>query len=375
MPKVSVIIPTYNRAHTIAKAINSVLNQTFKDFELIVVDDGSTDDTKSIIGVFEDSRIRYVWQENQERSAARNTGIRISQGEYISLLDSDDEYLELKLESQVHEMNINPHIGLVMSGWIETDDSESIQINRCPWIEHPESEFELRQWLLAPPVNLYATLLRRNFLEDIGGFDEEITIGEDGDLLFRLIHSGCKTSWAKILALRFSPHTPDPLMYRINFRKVINKLFMDPALQDQIGLSKEQMLANLYLVVAFHAYKRGNFNLGNSQLQEAVQLDNDLLDPNNNRILQAIVSNAWLPNITDPVKLCEEIIFHLPDTFYEVKRKYRWILSRAWMSAGFRAHALQEREMVRQAVLKACIRDPYLLVNRGIVTIFVKSLI
>ena len=100
-PKVSVIIPTYNRQKLLPKAIKSVLNQTFKNFELIIVDDGLTDNTKEIIKEFQkrDPRIKYIWQENFGAPAGpKNTGIKNSKGEYIAFLDDDDEWLPEKLE-------------------------------------------------------------------------------------------------------------------------------------------------------------------------------------------------------------------------------------------------------------------------------------
>ena len=99
MPFYSVIIPTYNRAKLISEAIKSVLEQTFKDWELIIVDDGSTDNTKETVQKFYDERIKYHYQENQERSAARNTGIDLATGDYLCFLDSDDYYLENHLQS------------------------------------------------------------------------------------------------------------------------------------------------------------------------------------------------------------------------------------------------------------------------------------
>src|SRR5437868_7134370 len=100
MPKVSVIIPTYNRGKLITRAVNSVLNQTFNDFEIIIVDDGSKDETKNILMPYQNqkkNRIKYFYQENRGISAARNRGIKESTGEYIAFLDSDDEWVSDKL--------------------------------------------------------------------------------------------------------------------------------------------------------------------------------------------------------------------------------------------------------------------------------------
>ena len=92
-PMVSVIIPTFNRAHLIGRAIKSVLNQTYQDFEIIVIDDGSTDNTGEIIRSFTDKRIKYIkkYKKNKGISVARNIGIKVARGKYIALLDSDDE--------------------------------------------------------------------------------------------------------------------------------------------------------------------------------------------------------------------------------------------------------------------------------------------
>ncbi len=100
MPKVSVIIPTFNCAVYLPQAIESVLGQTWQDFELIVVDDGSTDDTCQVLAPYQ-NRLVYLYQENQGESSARNKGIQVAQGEYLAFLDSDDLWLATKLERQI----------------------------------------------------------------------------------------------------------------------------------------------------------------------------------------------------------------------------------------------------------------------------------
>lgn len=92
-PFFSIIIPTYNRGYIIRQPIDSIISQTFTDWELIIVDDGSTDHTRDVVESYKDERIKYVWQQNQERSAARNHGISLAKGEWICFQDSDDEYL------------------------------------------------------------------------------------------------------------------------------------------------------------------------------------------------------------------------------------------------------------------------------------------
>jgi len=106
-----VVIPTYNRFPQVKHAIESVLSQTYRDFELWVVDDGSTDGTGEALRAYGD-RITYVWQENNGVSAARNVGLRVSRGKYVAFLDSDDLWMPRKLEIQVRCMEENPQFPL-----------------------------------------------------------------------------------------------------------------------------------------------------------------------------------------------------------------------------------------------------------------------
>jgi len=102
-PKVSIVVPTYNRADFLPKAIQSVLNQTYRDWEMIIVDDGSTDNTEEVVKGYKEERIRYIVHKyNLGLSAARNTGIKNSRGKYIALLDSDDEWFPEKISCQIN---------------------------------------------------------------------------------------------------------------------------------------------------------------------------------------------------------------------------------------------------------------------------------
>lgn len=124
-PRVSVIISTYDRAALLPRAVNSVLAQTFSDYELIIVDDCSSDDTQEVIAEFTDPRIRSVrHKENRGLPASRNTGVRNAKGEYIAFLDDDDEYTPERLSLQVSRFEAaSPAVGLVY-GWMDkVDDS------------------------------------------------------------------------------------------------------------------------------------------------------------------------------------------------------------------------------------------------------------
>jgi glycosyltransferase involved in cell wall biosynthesis len=119
MPKVSVIIPTYNRAGLLKRAIQSVLNQIYQDFEIIIVDDASTDNTENVIESFKEHRIRYIKHESNKGAAvARNTGIKFANENYIAFQDSDDEWLPEKLEKQMEIIeHASPRVGVVYTGY------------------------------------------------------------------------------------------------------------------------------------------------------------------------------------------------------------------------------------------------------------------
>jgi glycosyltransferase involved in cell wall biosynthesis len=146
-PLVSVILPTYNRAHVLGKAIESILNQTYSNFEIIIVDDGSLDSTEKLVARYRDNRIKYIRHtKNQGAVAARNTGIVASKGEYIAFQDSDNEWLPEKLEKQIAAFNSGPpNLGVVYTSvWI-IDKGTKIRI---PSLNMKKTDGEIHELLL-----------------------------------------------------------------------------------------------------------------------------------------------------------------------------------------------------------------------------------
>jgi glycosyltransferase involved in cell wall biosynthesis len=180
MPFFSIILPTYNRAHFLPKAIESVLAQTFEDWELVIVDDGSTDNTKEVVLAYQDLRIVYIYQENQERSAARNNGISQAKGDFICFLDSDDYYLPEKLMNLSKQIKIEDKLVLYFDGIVTEIRGELIQ--------NPFQSIKNENW---PEFILTNTL----FSQQICGkkeifkqfkFNSKIRIGEDMELWMRI---------------------------------------------------------------------------------------------------------------------------------------------------------------------------------------------
>jgi len=186
-PNISVIIPTYNRAHLLPRAIKSVLNQTYKDFELIIVDDASTDNTEEVVREFQekDKRIVYVkHQKNRGGSAARNTGIKLAKGECIALLDDDDEWLPEKLEREIEKIqSLSSDVGVVYSGvfWVLEDTGRVIS-KVVPTLHGKMYIDFLRGAIIALP----STLIRKSCFQRSGLFDEELPACQDWDMWIRL---------------------------------------------------------------------------------------------------------------------------------------------------------------------------------------------
>ena len=181
-PVVSVIIPTYNRAHLIGRAIRSVLNQTYTDFELIVVDDASTDNTEEIVKSFKEHRIRYLCHEtNRGGSAARNTGIKASHGEYVAFLDADDEWLPCHLERKLGLLNTESSCGVVGSFYIISKGK--ITDNHC--LPKP-SDMNMAEYILSKKGDARTStfLFHRKVLSQLL-FDEQLGKHQDWDLAIR----------------------------------------------------------------------------------------------------------------------------------------------------------------------------------------------
>jgi len=186
MPEVSVIIPTYNRARLIGRAVRSVLAQTYTDFEIIVVDDGSTDDTLAAVQALAqtDDRVLYLRHEtNQGAQAARNTGIQAARGQYIALLDSDDEWLPHKLEQQIRlYRQAGERTGVVYAGYLEVSDNGQRPRRHLPTIRG-----DIYPHLLASyGLPILTLLIRRECLEKAGPFSVPIRAYQEWDLCIRL---------------------------------------------------------------------------------------------------------------------------------------------------------------------------------------------
>jgi len=180
--KISVIIPTFNRIDLLKRAIDSVLNQSIKPYDIIVVDDGSTDSTSEMIQQKYKS-INLIQQKNSGVSAARNNGIKNAQGDWIALLDSDDEWKKNKLEEQVKNLTDNPQYEFCHTNeiWIRN----GIRVNQKK--RHKKyGGFIFDKCLDICRISPSSVLFNKNILNHVGWFDEKLPVCEDYDLWLRI---------------------------------------------------------------------------------------------------------------------------------------------------------------------------------------------
>lgn len=200
---VSVIIPAYNGDRYLTEAIDSVLQQSYSNIEIIVVDDGSTDQTQQHLRSY-GSRIRSIYQTNQGVAAARNCGFQLAQGKYVAFLDQDDVLLPDKIALQVDCFQSNLKVGIVHSGWRLVDAEKNFLSDIKPWQDAPI--LDLAGWFKRMPVLLSAMLFRRSWLVKVGKFDSRFIQACDLDLVQRLVLLGCETAWVQQVVVLYRQH-------------------------------------------------------------------------------------------------------------------------------------------------------------------------
>ena len=254
---ISVIIPTFNRRHTLNRAINSVLNQTLKPVKIIVVDDGSTDGTDEWLQLHHPS-IKLISQSNCGVSSARNLGIQHAQTDWISLLDSDDEWLEDKLEKQVNLLLKNPNILFCHTDeiWVRN----GVRVNQGK--KHQKyGGMIFENCLDMCRISPSSTLFHKTLLDDVGVFDEDLKVCEDYDLWLRITVKYPVLYLDEPLIIKYGGHknqlskvSEGIERYRI---QTLEKLKQNKKLVPKQKYLVERMLVKKYKIYANGVLKRG----------------------------------------------------------------------------------------------------------------------
>ena len=258
-PTFSIIIPTYNRANLLPETIRSVQNQTFEDWECIVVDDGSTDNTKQVVEeiINSDSKIKYVFQENAERSAARNNGIRNSSGVYICFLDSDDNFLSNHLQELHNFLEcVSNKICMLIN------EMQIVNENRIETSNLPEPTQNLIEYLYINPLTPSRVCIHSKILEK-EKFDEDIVIVEDRILWMR-IAKNYPVFLSKHIGVNYMLHDSNSVNLKGNgaiktYQGVKVGIKRYPFIFNCISKkSKKDMNARLQTNIAYHYFLNGS---------------------------------------------------------------------------------------------------------------------
>ena len=247
-PSVSVVIPTYNRAHLLERALGSVLRQTFRDFEVLVVDDGSTDSTAGVVRDIRSPALRYIRHEtNCGGSKARNSGIQAARGVYVGLLDDDDEWLPEKLQKQIDRFEAaGDDVGVVYSGYdVLSERTGSVAYSRVP----RGLAFTYVDFLGTTGFGASVPLVRRACFEKVGLFDETLPGTQDRDMWLRIARRYAFAYVPDVLVRQYihGPQLSSNLRIKIEAReRILDKYALDLAAHPALRWKHLSVLGKLY---------------------------------------------------------------------------------------------------------------------------------
>ncbi|MFN8528535.1 MAG: glycosyltransferase family 2 protein [Anaerolineae bacterium] len=279
-PKVTVIISAYQKASYLPQTIQSVLDQTFRDFELLIVDDGSTDNTRQVVEEIaaRDSRVHYLYQENQGPSGARNTGVKHAAAEIIALLDGDDAWEPDKLAYQVQMMDQFPTIDLMFtnSKWVNTAEEEIQEestyfhayVMREFAMESPPSASDLFRLNQQPNdlaatlfrknvINLSTVILRRRVFDRVGNFEPSLRGPEDLDYWVRVALAGMQYAYSSRITATYFKNAGSLVQMRnestqLNLLKYALHAFQAPLYEPLRPMTRDLVRTRYKGLIAFY---------------------------------------------------------------------------------------------------------------------------
>ena len=257
MPKVSVIIATYNRAHYIKEAVDSVLAQTFKDYEIVIVDDGSTDATKQVLQEYGD-KIRYFYQDNQGQAKALSHAVREAKGEYLAFIDDDDMWLPEKLAIQMQVFTTNGDIGLVASSMYLTDKNGNIT---STWGKPADVKENFESLFEENIIGFPSVVVRKDLVNRVGGFDETLITTQDYDLWLRLSKI-CQFKCIDIPLIKWRIHGSNKHQNKVQKLKDRLYIFLKPENMAHLGYIKRRIrISKIYYTHAEYFQNMGLYDL------------------------------------------------------------------------------------------------------------------
>ena len=362
---VSIIIPAYNQSQYLAAAIKSALAQTYRAIEVLVVDDGSTDDTRQVAASFTDPRVRYIYQDNRGLAAARNTGLRHATGGFVSFLDSDDLFLPEKLALLVAALDEQPALGLVAGEAVLIDEhGEPLgEVFERPIPAEPSD------LLLGNPLHVGAVVVRREWQERAGFFDESLRSYEDWDMWLRLARAGCRMGWVARRVSLYRFHRAQ--MTRIGTQMttatfaVLKKTFDDPDLPKAWRLRRDEAYSRAHLRAAAQAYTGRDFPAAAGHMRDAVRANPSLAGGGAEPVARIIAGWANYVKTPDPLGFLQGVYDHLPEELAPLRARRRRDLAAEALHLAAAAWRRQDARAMRSLAWQALCYRPVLAFDRS----------
>lgn len=371
----SIIIPAYNQGHYLFSAIQSCLEQTYPEFEIIVVDDGSTDNTRQVVESFDHPAITYVYQSNKGLSGARNTGIRHSSGEFLTFLDSDDEFLPEKLTLLIGKMHDNPDLGFIAGQAMLIDQNGK----SIPNTFESQLPTPISQLALGNPFHVGSVLIRRAWQEKIGFFDEALRSYEDWDFWLRLALAGCPMTVIPTPVSLYRFHTAQMTRNGIQMTNanmaVLEKIFSQNNLAADWVAIKPLAYSHAHLRATAHGFLASDFSWAHKHLRQAIQLNPELLENKGEKLKQLFSAWTNLPKTNDTISFLDRIYSNLPDELAFLAQNRRQLIADAALQKAFREYHRKNFPAARSAAWKAFWLQPGLFRNYGAFSILIKSVL
>lgn len=355
LPLVSVIVPTYNRAGLLRETVDSVLAQTYPRVELVVVDDGSTDETPALLASY-GARIRVIRKQNGGGTAARNTGIAAARGDLISVLDHDDLLLPDKIAHQVALLQERPELGLVHCGYYRMD-RHGRYLDKVT--DLPEGDVRMRI-VLGCFIWSGAPLIRRAVLDEVGPFDERIW-SSDADMWLRIALAGYPFGCVQepLGAYRILPDSSMADVERTERMdaRILEWVFADPRLPAAARPLEDAAHFNQRFWLACRYFTVGRWDDARRNLRLALARKPDLLD-NPYDLIQRFCTNALDPRVEHPVRFVEQLYEQLPPEVLVVAAPFRaYLLSWIYTGMAMRNYAYGPIDLAREQLARAILLD------------------
>ena len=379
-PSVSVIIPVYNNAGTISRTIDSVLAQTIDDIEIIIVDDGSTDNTRAHLKPY-GQRIRYFYQSNQERSAARNNGLLQARGQYIAFLDADDYWLPIKLEKQIAVFQNKPELGLVYSQAfaIKKQDHPLYLLGKKCLDSSKDPSEAFCQLLIGNFIPSPTPLISRLCVRDAGFYDEKISIREDNDYWLRIARyypiygipeplAFYQLSEGNFLQKLAAKNAQDAYVY------VVEKYEDDhPCSQDDYYLA----LALSWFRAALIVFGIGDLEAGKHRLDKAIECNAALYYVYDEHVTQSLCDLAFQLSLSQPTgergeAFIRKVLDNLPELISN-KHQLHSALGLFYAARFFRAQWVCDWLTIRNSFLPMVLNNPKWLFNKGVISTIMRA--